>query len=252
MLKTRIIPCLLFKDRTIVKSVQFGEFRMVGDPTTCARVFNTRKADELIFLDIMASRCNKEPNFKVIDDISNECFMPLSIGGGINNMAHADKMFQIGADKIIVNTALIANPDFIRQCSKKYGSQALIASIDVKKEDNGYSPYIYGGQKKTGLSLAQMIKLAEKLNVGEIMVNSIDRDGTCKGYDIDMIKLASKETSMPVIATGGAGKLDDFVLAIKEGEADALCAASIFFFVGESIITIKEHMSKNRINVRKT
>jgi cyclase len=250
MLKIRIIPCLLFKERTIVKSVKFSNFRMIGDPTTSTRVFNERNADELIFLDIMASRKNKEPNFSVIKDIAQECFMPLTIGGGITTIEHVDKLFEIGADKIAVNTAAVKNPKFITEIAKKYGSQAIVVSIDAKKTDDGYKTYISGGAEKTKYSPVEFAKKAEKLGAGEILLNSIDQDGTMKGYDLQLIKQVSLAVKIPVVAVGGCGKLQDFADAITLGGADAVCAASVFFFVGESIITTKRYLNDKGLPVR--
>lgn len=250
MLKIRIIPCLLFKERTIVKSVNFKNLRMVGDPTTCARVFNQRNADEMIFLDIMASRENKDPNFKVIEDIARECFMPLTIGGGIKNMDHVDKLFEIGADKIAVNTAAIKDQEFLKSIAKKYGSQALVVSIDARKINNQYKVFISGGIEQTEYTPIELAKKAEQLGAGEILLNSIDKDGTMKGYDLELIKQITSQVKIPVIAAGGAGKLQDFVDAVEKANADAVCAASIFYFVGESIITSKDYMQKKGLNMR--
>lgn len=250
MLKVRIIPCLLFKNRTIVKSVKFDEHRMVGDPTTVARVFNQRNADELIFLDIISTINNTEPNFKVIEDIAQECYMPLTIGGGIKTIEHVDKLFEIGADKVSINSATIERPDLITEISNKYGSQAVIASIDAKKTDCGYKVFTSCGQKETSFSPIELAKKVELLGVGEILLNSIDNDGVMNGYDIELIRSVSEAVNIPVIVAGGCGKLQDFVEAVKQGNADAVCAASIFYFVGESIITAKNYMSNKGINVR--
>jgi imidazole glycerol-phosphate synthase subunit HisF len=250
MLKKRIIPCLLFKDWGIVKSVKFDELRRVGDPTTCARVFNMRNADELIFLDIMAGRENKEPNFTVIEEIANECFMPLTIGGGIRTIEHVDKLFQIGADKVALNTPVIKNPKLITEIAKKYGAQAVVVSIDAKKVGDGYKAFVGAGKEETEFTPEKLAKLAESYGAGEILLNSIDNDGMMEGYDIKLIKRVTSAINIPLIISGGCGKLQDFVDAIKEGNADAVCAASIFFWIGESIITAKNHMHKEGINVR--
>jgi len=250
MLKTRIIPCILFKDRTVVKSEKFGNFRMVGDPTTIARVFNERNADEMIFLDIIASRENKEPNFEVFEDIAKECFMPLAIGGGIKKIEHVDKMFRIGADKIVLNTALVENEFLIKEIVKKYGSQAVVASIDAKKTSQGYKAFIKGGTKETSYSPSELAKRAEELGAGEIFLNSIDKDGTTEGYDLELINEVSENVSIPLIVCGGAGSCQDFVDAVKIGKADAVSGASIFYYVGESIITAKKYMGEKGIEVR--
>lgn len=250
MLKIRIIPCLLFKGRTIVKSVEFENFRMIGDPTTCARVFNQRKADEMVFLDIMASREHTEPNFKVIEDIAHEAFMPLTIGGGITKIEHVDKLFDIGADKISLNTAAVKNPSFITEISKKYGAQAVVVSIDAKKVNGIYKAFIKGGTEETPFTPIELAKKVEELGAGEILLNSIENDGMMKGYDLELIKQVSSEVKIPVIAVGGCGTLEDLYKAITEAGADAVCAASIFFFVGESIITMKKYLNDKSLNVR--
>lgn len=250
MLKTRIIPCLLFKERTIVKSVNFTNLRMIGDPPTAARVFNERNADEMIFLDIMASRNNKEPNFQVIEDIAKECFMPLTIGGGVRNMDHVSRLFKVGADKISLNSIVIKKPELIKEIVKKYGSQAVVISIDAKKINGEYKVFISGGQEETDYTPIELAKKVESFGAGEILINSIDRDGLMNGYDIDLIKLISSSVNIPVIAVGGCGKLQDFVDAVKLGGADAVSAASIFYFIGESMITIKNYLQQKGLNVR--
>ena len=250
MLKLRIIPCLLFKDWGIVKSVQFDELRRVGDPTTCARVFNQRNADELIFLDIMANRDGKTLNFEVIEEIADECFMPLTIGGGIRRMEEIDKLFEIGADKVCINTVAVKNPGFITEVARKYGSQAVVVSIDAKKVAGKYKAFTSSGREETEFTAVELAKKVESLGAGEILLNSIDNDGRMQGYDIKLIEEVASIINIPLIAAGGCGKLQDFVDAIKLGKADAVCAASIFHFVGESIITVKEYMFEKGMNVR--
>lgn len=241
---------MLFQNRTIVKSVRFGDYRMIGDPTTVARVFNQRNADELVFLDILASRNKEPPNFQVLENIAEECFMPLTIGGGIRKLTDVDRLFRIGADKISVNAAAVERPEIITEVAKKYGSQAVVVSIDAKKTPSGHKAFILGGTKETGYSPAELAMEAEKLGAGEIMLNSIDRDGMMNGYDIELIKQVSESISIPLIALGGCGKLQDFVDAVKLGGADAVSGASIFYFVGESIITARDYMNKQGLPVR--
>ena len=250
MLKLRIIPCLLFKDWGIVKSVQFDELRRVGDPTTCARVFNERNADELIFLDIMASREGKSLNYEVIEEIANECFMPLTIGGGIRHMEEVDKLFDVGADKVCINTAAVKKPGLIKDVASKYGSQAVVVSIDAKQVNGIYKAYISSGKEETVYTAVELAQRAELLGAGEILLNSIDNDGLTQGYDINLIQEVASSVNIPLIAAGGCGTLQDFVDAIQLGKADAVCAASIFFFVGESIITAKKYMLEKGLNVR--
>ncbi len=249
MLKIRIIPVLLFKNWGIVKSVKFTDLRVVGDPTTNARVFNQRNADELVFLDIIASRENKGPNFEVIKNIAKECFMPLTIGGGINSMEDVDQLFEIGADKLSFNTSLFHNPDLIRAVVGKYGSQAVVASIDVDNSQKLMQVKTRCGTEDTGYTALTAVRLAEDLGVGEILLNSIDRDGTATGYDLELITAVTQASNLPVIACGGCGKLADLLDASRAG-ADALSAATIFYYVGESIITIKNYLAKEGLPVR--
>lgn len=249
MLKVRIIPVLLFKNWGIVKSVRFDELRVVGDPTTNARVFNERNADELMFLDIVATREQREPNFGVIEDIAKVCFMPLTIGGGIRTIEHVDRLFQIGADKVCLNTALIEHPELVGEIARKYGSQAIVASIDSKNEDGKHIAHIGAGKVRTGYPAAELAKRAADLGAGEILLNSIDRDGTAEGYDLDLIREVAEATTLPLIACGGCGKLQDFVDAVRAG-ADAVSAATIFYYVGESIISTKKYMSEHQIPIR--
>ena len=223
---------------------------MVGDPTTVARVFNERNADELVFLDILASKNNKEPNFQVVEDIAKECFMPLSIGGGINSLKHADKLFDIGAEKVVLNTSAVKQPDLITKISENYGSQAVMVSIDAKKMRKGYKSFILSGTVETKYTPVALAKLAEQHGAGEILLNSIDMDGTTEGYDINLIRQVADSVSIPVIAAGGCGKLQDFADAIKKGNADAVCAASLFYYIGESIITAKDYLHREGMPVR--
>ena len=249
MLKVRIIPVLLFKNWGIVKSKQFSEMRVVGDPTTNARVFNERNADEMIFLDILASRENKDPNFLVIENIAKECFMPLTIGGGIKTIEHVDRLFDIGADKISLNSIIFEKPDLVTQIAKKYGSQAVVASIDTKLIDGQYATFSLSGTKKTKYSVCELAEYVESLGVGEILLNSIDRDGMANGYDLNLISAVNNSCKLPIIACGGCGCAQDLVDAIKHG-ADAVAAATIFYYVGESIISVKKYLQKNGIAVR--
>ncbi len=252
MLAVRIIPCLLFKDNTIVKSYKFQDdlLRMVGDPTTVARVFNNRNADELIFLDIVASRNMTEPNYDVLEKIARECYMPLTIGGGISKIEHVDRLFKIGADKVAINTSAVKNPELITEIANKYGSQAIVVSIDVKEIDNHYKSFIIAGKVESEFDPVAFAKRMEQMGAGEILLNSIDKDGTREGYDLDLIKQVSDAVNIPVIALGGCGKIQDLVDAIKIGNAAAVCAATIFYYVGESMITIKKYLNEKNVNVR--
>ena len=224
--------------------------RMVGDPTTCTRVFNERNADELIFLDIVASRENTSPNFGVIEDIAHECLMPLNIGGGIRTIEDADRLFEIGADKITINTSAVKCPELIVSISDKYGAQSLSVSIDAMRVDNRYKAFICSGKEETEYSPSELAMKAEALGAGEILLNSIDEDGRMNGFDLNLIKEVTDAINIPLVAAGGCGKLQDFVEAVTIGGANSVSAASIFFFAGESIITIKNFLNEQGIPVR--
>jgi len=253
MLKTRVIPILLFKDPNIglVKSVQFDWLRTVGNPINSARVYNSRNVDELIFLDIGARRDNRLINYKAVNDIFKECFMPLTVGGKIETIEDVRKLLLIGADKISINTATIERPELISEIANSYGSQCVVVSIDAKKSPEGkYLVYCNGGQKKTNLSPDLWAKQAEKLGAGEILITSIDRDGTRQGYDIQLIKNITNAVKIPVIAAGGAGSPDHFVEAVNKAAANALAAASIFHFTQFTPNSIKQKMRQANIPVR--
>lgn len=223
--------------------------RVVGDPTTNARIFNQRNADELIFLDIMATKEKREPNFEVIKSVTQECFMPLTFGGGISKIEHIDRLFDIGADKVSLNTAIYENPKLLTNAANKYGSQAVVASIDVDNSAGNMQVKTRCGTESLEKSIIDTVKLVEELGAGEILLNSIDRDGTSLGYDLDLVKLVASESRLPVIACGGCGKLSDFKEVINVG-ANAVCAATIFHYVGESIITAKNYLHSQGHPVR--
>jgi len=250
MLKHRIIPCVLLKDWQLVKSIQFDRFRTVGHPTSTARIYNSRNVDELIVLDIDASANNEEINTEIITDIANECFMPLTIGGGINSIDDIYKVLNAGADKVSINSKAIENKEFIQEASKIFGSQCIVCSIDVKRVDNQYK--VYNRQK--GILDLDPLTLAleyEKYGAGEILLTSVDNDGTTNGYDLDLLSYINGKLSIPIIINGGMGKPEDAVEAIKSG-ADAVAAAYIFHFSKYTPNDIKEKMDDSNIKVRIT
>lgn len=244
---------LLFKDPGIglVKSVQFNWLRTVGNPINSARVYNSRNVDELIFLDIGARRDERKINLNVVSDIFKECFMPLTVGGRIENMLDVRKLLLIGADKISINTAAIEKPSLISEIANSYGRQCVVVSIDAKKSaSQNYFVYSHGGQRQTNLDPVSWAKQAERLGAGEILINSIDQDGTKQGYDINLIKKITTAVNVPVIAAGGAGKPEHFVEAVKQSKANALAAASIFHFTQYTPNDVKRVMAKANIPVR--
>ncbi len=248
MLKHRVIPCVLLKDWQLVKSIQFDSFRTIGHPTSTARIYNARNVDELIVLDIDASLEDEEINTEIITDIANECFMPLTIGGGIKTIDDIYKVLNAGADKVSINTQALEDKQFIQKASDIFGSQCIICSIDVKKINGHYKVY----NKSKGLLNITPLELAkeyEKHGAGEILLTSIDKEGSTQGYDLELIKLFKNQLVIPIILNGGMGSPNHAVEAIHNG-ADAIAAAYIFHFSQYTPNDIKYEMKKSNIEVR--
>lgn len=234
MLNTRVIPVLLLRNKGLVKTVEFKEGKYIGDPINAVKIFNEKEVDELVFLDIMASKEQREPNFEVISDIATECFMPFGYGGGIRSIEHIKKLFSLGVEKAIINSYAIENPSFIKEASDFFGSQSIVVSIDVKKSLMGkYKVYDSSKNKLTDLDPVEFSIKMESSGCGEIFLNSVDRDGTMKGYGIELIRKVTDKVNIPVIACGGAGKLEDLRDAVKQGNASAVAAGSLFVFQGK-------------------
>ena len=248
MLKTRIIPVLLIKGNSIVKTVQFKEPRVVGDAVATVKVFATRKADEMIVVDIEATK-RGNINIDLIERISKSCNMPLSIGGGIQSIEDADALFRVGADKVIVNSKFYSDKNVIKELSQKFGEQAVVFSLDVRRSKGSTKAFSNGATFNSGKRAIDAAQEAIAKGAGEIYLNSIDQDGCMQGYDLELIEEISSQVSVPVVAAGGCGDKTHCIDVIKAG-ADAVAAASIFFWVGESIITIKEHLKSNGVEVR--
>jgi cyclase len=233
MLINRIMPCLLLKDGGLVKTIRFDKPQYVGDPINAIRIYNEKEVDELIFLDITASLEGKLPNFQLLSEIASECFMPVTYGGGVRNLEDARRIFNLGVEKISLNSYMFEKPEFITEMANVFGSQAVLASIDVKtKPDGRYEVLTLGGKKATGRQAVEFAQYVEKLGAGEILLNSIDRDGTQSGYELELISQVSHAVGIPVIACGGAGSVQDFAKAIKEGGASACAAGSMVVFFG--------------------
>jgi cyclase len=231
MLRTRIIPTLLLCNESLVKTVRFGKFTYVGDPANTVRIFNELEVDELLFLDIAASRENRSPNLKVLSDIANECFMPLGYGGGIKSLDQAKSILDIGFEKIVVNTHAVANPKLICEIAAHFGSQAVVASIDVKRGlFGGQSVYTLVGRRNTSFDPVEWALEVEKLGAGEILLTSIDREGTWAGFDLDLVKRVTDAVSIPVIAHGGAGTVEHVGQVVKKANASAVALGSMVVF----------------------
>lgn len=233
MLKTRAIPCLLLKNKGLVKTVRFKAPVYIGDPINAVRIFNEKEVDELVLLDITATAENKEPDYNMIYNIASEAFMPIGYGGGIRTIEQAKKIFNLGIEKIIINNIAVENPSFINEAAKIFGNQSVVVSIDVKKNLFGkYEIFVVNGKKNSKRNPVEFAIEAERQGAGELFVNSIDRDGTMTGYDLDLIKRITAKVGIPVIASGGAGKTAHFREAVLTGGASAVAAGSMFVFHG--------------------
>ena len=250
MLKNRIIPCLDVKNGRVVKGINFIDLKDAGDPVEQAKIYSDSGADEICFLDITASNENRNIIYKVVEQTSKKCFVPLTVGGGIRSIEDINKLLNCGADKISINTAAVQNPDLVKDSSKKFGSQCIVVAIDAKKNQNKWEIFTHGGRKKTGINAIEFAKKMEGNGAGELLVTSMDRDGTQLGYDIELMSKVSREVNIPIIASGGVGKLDHLVDGIKLGNASAVLAASIFHYGKFSIKEAKEYLLKNDIPIR--
>lgn len=233
MLRPRIIPCLLVHEKGLVKSVNFKNHKYVGDPINAVRIFNEKEVDELMVIDIDASVENREPDYKMIENLAAECRMPLCYGGGVKTVEQAQRIFSLGVEKIAVSSAIIEDPDFITRMAEKVGTQSVVAVLDVKKKLlGGYEVYTHNGKKKTGKNPVEFAKELEKLGIGEIVINSIDNDGVMKGYDMGIIEKVREAVSIPMTVLGGAGSLEDIKQLIKKFGIIGASAGSLFVFKG--------------------
>lgn len=276
MLTKRIIPCLDVKDGRVVKGISFVQLRDAGDPVECARAYEEQGADELVYLDITASHEKRNIMIDIVERTAAEVSMPLTVGGGIKTLDDIKELLRAGADKVSINTAAVEDPEFVKRASERFGSQCIVVAIDAKKRESKwdmadtssmgesfkyYTPdqaalvpawdvYTHGGRKNRGIDAVLWAKKKEELGAGEILLTSMDRDGTKQGYDLDLTCAISQAVSIPVIASGGAGQLEHLYLAFKEGKADAALAASIFHFGEFTIPQAKRFLKEKGINVR--
>jgi len=250
MLKNRIIPCLDVKNGRVVKGINFVDLKDAGDPVEQAKIYSDGGADEICFLDITASNENRDTIYDVVERTSKKCFVPLTVGGGVRGIEDINKLLNCGADKVSINTAAVQNPEMIIESSKKFGSQCIVVAIDAKKNGNKWEVFTHGGRNNTNLDAIEFAKKMEDNGVGELLVTSMDRDGTQIGYDNDLMFKISSTVNIPVIASGGVGNLDHLVDGIKLGNASAVLAASIFHYGTHSINEAKQYLNSKGIPVR--
>jgi imidazole glycerol-phosphate synthase subunit HisF len=251
MLKVRVIPCLDVKDGRVVKGVNFVDLVDAGDPVEQARLYDHEGADELCFLDITASHENRDTIFDVVRKTAEQCFMPLTVGGGVRTTDDIRKLLLAGADKVSINTAAIKTPDFVREAAEKFGSQCIVVAIDAKRADGGrFEIFTHGGREATGIEAVGWARRMTDYGAGEILLTSMDRDGTKQGFDIPLTSAIADAITVPVIASGGVGTLDHMVEGVRDGHASAVLAASIFHFGTYSIGEAKAHMKAAGLPVR--
>ena len=251
MLKARVIPCLDVKDGRVVKGVNFVDLRDAGDPVEQARLYDKAGADELCFLDITASHENRDTIYDVVACTAEQCFMPLTVGGGVRVTEGIRKLLLAGADKVSINTAAIHRPEFVSEASQRFGAQCIVVAIDAKQTTPGkWEIFTHGGRNETGLDAVDWAKRMEGNGAGEILLTSMDRDGTKSGFDIELTRAIADNLRIPVIASGGVGTLDHMVAGIRDGHATAVLAASIFHFGEFSIAETKAHMAAAGVPVR--
>ena len=251
MLAKRIIPCLDVRDGRVVKGMNFEGIKDVNDPVELAEYYSSSGADELVFYDITASNENRKLFVDVLKRVAEKVFIPLTVGGGINTVEDFDRVLKCGADKVSVNSGAIKRPELIKEAAKMYGNQCVVLSVDIKRVNGKFTVFAKGGRENTGIDAIEWIKKGEYDGAGEIVVNSIDTDGVKKGFDIEMLKAVNSAVSVPVIASGGAGSISDFITLFNEiPDIDAGLAASIFHFGEVAIPDLKSELKKNGINVR--
>ena len=250
MLKNRVIPCLDVKNGRVVKGINFVDLKDAGDPAEQAKIYSDGGADEICFLDITASNENRNTIYDVVEKTSKKCFVPLTVGGGVRSVDDISKLLNCGADKVSINTAAVKNPKVVVDSSKKFGALCIVVAIDAKKNNNKWEIFTHGGRNNTEIDAVEFAKRMEENGAGELLVTSMDRDGTQVGYDIDLMSKISSKVNIPVIASGGVGNLDHLVDGIKLDNASAVLAASIYHYGKYSVKEAKEYLNSKGIPVR--
>lgn len=251
MLKVRVIPTLLWKEVGLVKGIGFDSWRRVGSVMPAVKVYNTREVDELILVEITATLQNRAPDYESLYDISAECFVPLTVGGGVRTVEDVKNLLRAGADKVAINSAAYDQPDLIRGAANRFGTQCIVASMDVRlMPDGSHQCFSHSGTKPTGREAGEWALALETMGAGEILITSIERDGTMTGYDLDMVRTISKRVKIPVIASGGAGNYEQMYQVITEAGASAVAAASIFHFTQQTPLEAKRYLASKGIPVR--
>lgn len=251
MLKLRVMPTLLFKDFGLVKGIKFDSWRPVGTAMQAIKVYNLREVDELIFLDINATREARSPDLEIVDELADECFMPLTVGGGVQTVDDVQRLLRVGADKVAVNTAAVENPEIIGRIAEKFGSQCVVVSLDARRtEGQTYELITHSGTRASGKDPVKFAHEAERLGAGEILLTSVDRDGTMEGYDVEMTRRVSEAVTIPVIASGGAGNYEHMAEALGMGKASAVAAASMFHFTQQTPLEAKRYLASHGFNMR--
>jgi len=250
MLTRRIIPCLDVKSGRVVKGTQFVDLRDAGDPVENAMVYDQQGADEIAFLDITASYEERDILIEIVRRTAEEVFIPLTVGGGVRSLEDIRKLLKAGADKVSINTAAVKDPPLVERASKRFGSQCIVIAIDAKRRDGGWEVYTYGGRVPTGVDAILWAKRMEEMGAGEILLTSMDRDGTKDGYDIELTRTISEQLGIPVIASGGVGTLEHLYEGLVHGRADAVLAASIFHYREYTISQVKSYLKERGVTVR--
>ena len=251
MLKTRIIPTLLFKDFGLVKGVGFDSWRRVGSALQSIRVYNLREVDELVFVDIAATGEGRRPNFKEVDELADNCFMPMTVGGGVKSLADIRDLLAVGADKVAINSAAVEAPELLRDAAAEFGSQCVVVSIDVRRgTDGSLEVFTHSGRNPTRHDPVQWAKTVAELGAGEILLTSIDRDGTMRGYDVDLVRDVAAAVNIPVIASGGCGEYANMAEVLTATRASAVAAASIFHFTEQTPKEAKRYLADRGFKVR--